>query len=132
MPLTFHPSPGTILMCDFGTGFIVPEMVKVRPVVVVSPRLRTRPKLCTVVPLSSTEPRPPEPYHHRLSQRAYPPARGPVWAKCDMLATVSIDRLDRIKVRGPGGGRSYTTYKMPPDDLAAIRRGIRFALGFVD
>ena len=132
MPLLFHPAPGTIVMCDFGTGFIVPEMVKVRPVVVVSPRFRTRPKLCTVVPLSSTEPRPLEPYHHRLSAGAYPPARGPMWAKCDMLATVSIDRLDRIKTRGRGGKRSYVTFAMPPDDMAAVMACVRVALGFVD
>ena len=132
MPLRFHPSPGTILMCDYGTGFILPEMVKVRPVVVVSPRFRTRPKLCTVVPLSSTEPRPRELYHHCLSAGAYPPARGPMWAKCDMLATVSIDRLDRIKTRGRGGKRSYVTFAMPPDDMAAVMACVRVALGFVD
>jgi mRNA interferase MazF len=31
MPLKFHPEPGTILICDYTTGFIAPEMVKRRP-----------------------------------------------------------------------------------------------------
>ncbi len=132
MPLSFHPAPGTILICDFGTGFIVPEMVKVRPVVIVSPRFRSRPKLCTVVPLSGTEPKPTELYHHRLSAGAYPLARGPIWAKCDMLSTVSVDRLDRIKIRGRGGKRSYVTFTMPADDMTAIKTCVRVALGFVD
>ena len=35
--LPFQPKPGMLLMCDFDTGFRPPEMVKVRPVVVISP-----------------------------------------------------------------------------------------------
>ena len=58
MALKFHPKPGTILVCDFRQGFRAPEMIKRRPVVVVSPRLRNRTDLCTVVPLSTIEPRP--------------------------------------------------------------------------
>ena len=42
MPITFHPHPGTVLICDFFTGFQPPEMVKRRHVVVVSPRRRRR------------------------------------------------------------------------------------------
>lgn len=132
MPLQFHPATGTIVICDFGTGFVAPEMIKVRPVVIVSPRFRNRPGLCTVVPLSSTEPSPLELYHHPLSAGAYPPARGPMWAKCDMLSTVSLVRLDRIKVRGIGGKREYVTFQMPLNDMAAILTGVRFALGLVD
>ncbi len=68
----------------------------------------------------------------RISDSAYPPARGPMWAKCDMLATVSLARLDRIKVRDPGGKRDYLTFQMPADDLSAILTCIKFALGLVD
>lgn len=129
MPINFRPQRGTILICDFNTGFQPPEMVKERPVVVVSPRRRTGPGLCTVVPLSSTEPKPLEPYHHLLSTGAYPPARGPVWAKCDMMATVSCARLDRVKIRTPYGKREYAVFFMPPDDLEAIDACLRIALG---
>lgn len=64
MALTFHPKPGMALMCDFNTGFVAPEMIKKRPVVVVSPRPRRSNQLCTIVPLSTTRPDPVEPYHH--------------------------------------------------------------------
>jgi uncharacterized protein YifN (PemK superfamily) len=40
--LKFHPEPGTILICDYSTGFKKPEMVKKRPVVTISPRLKRR------------------------------------------------------------------------------------------
>ena len=126
MPLQFHPAPGTIVICDFGSGFMPPEMVKARPVVIISPRFRSRPTLCTVVPLSSTEPTPLEPYHHRLVPGAYPPAgMRPMWAKCDMLATVALIRLDRVKV----SKREFRTFIMPAEDMAAIRQCVKAALG---
>lgn len=125
MPLKYHPKSGTIVICDFGTGFVPPEMVKARPVVIVSPRFRRRPALCTVVPLSSVMPDPVEPYHHQLSPGAYPPARSDMWAKCDMLATVSLARLDRVKI----GKRQYATFELPEAELRAIRECVKTALG---
>lgn len=127
MPLTFHPGPGAIVICDFSTGFRPPEMVKLRPVVVISPRRRTT-QLATVVPLSSTAPVPVEPWHYRLPPGVYPPARGPIWAKCDMVATVSLDRLDRVRVKS-GGTRTYQTFQLGDADLAAILTAVRAALG---
>ncbi|RYF03521.1 MAG: hypothetical protein EOO40_12135 [Deltaproteobacteria bacterium] len=127
MPLTYHPNPGTIVICDYSTGFIAPEMVKARPVVVLSPRRRTG-QLVTVVPLSSTEPNPFEPWHVLLPATAYPPARGPMWVKADMLATVALTRLDRVKVKGPGGTRTYQTFQMDAACLAAIRAAVKAAL----
>ena len=56
MALTFHPKPGTILMCDFSAGFKAPEMVKVRPVIVVSPKRKHCSGLCTVVAISTVTP----------------------------------------------------------------------------
>ena len=41
MTLGFHPNAGDIVICDYATGFKPPEMVKVRPVVVISPRRRS-------------------------------------------------------------------------------------------
>jgi len=98
MPLQHHPKSGTILLCDY-SGFKVPEMVKTRPVVIISPRLRHRDRLCTVVPLSGTEPKHPEKYHHILTfDRPLPkPWNSPrYWVKADMLATVGFDRLNLI------------------------------------
>lgn len=42
MALTFHPKPGAILVCDYDTGFVPPEMVKKRLCIVITPRLRRR------------------------------------------------------------------------------------------
>ena len=54
MAIKYPVAPGTLLLCDYALGgFKEPEMVKRRPVIVISPRLRHRDHLCTVVPLSS-------------------------------------------------------------------------------
>ena len=127
MPLTFHPGPGAIVICDFSTGFQPPEMVKVRPVVVISPRRRSV-QLVTVVPLSSVAPVPVEPWHYPLPAGAYPPARGVIWAKCDMVATVGLARLDRVKAKIQGR-RVYQTFQISDAALAAILAGVRAALG---
>ncbi|HEX4479977.1 MAG TPA: type II toxin-antitoxin system PemK/MazF family toxin, partial [Rudaea sp.] len=86
-----------VLICNFA-GFKAPEMVKARPVVVVSPNHLVRPGLVTVVPLSTTPPMPVEPYHYRL--RGSPIPGDPideVWAKSDMICSVGVHRLDRVK-----------------------------------
>jgi mRNA interferase MazF len=127
MSLTFHPGPGVIVICDFSQGFRPPEMVKIRPVVVISPRRRTA-QLVTVVPLSSVAPQPIEPWHYLLPPGAYPPARGDIWAKCDMVATVGLARLDRVKARIEGR-RVYEAYQLGPVELAGILAGVRAALG---
>jgi len=124
MPLNFQPRPGTVVMCDF-VGYVVPEMVKVRPVVVVARNRKNR-QLVTVVPLSTTAPDKLEDHHHELSANPLP-GKGHVtcWAKCDMIATVSLSRLDRYKT----AHRTYETPKLPDADFQAIRRAIASALG---
>ena len=135
MPLKFHPDPGTILICDYSSGFVAPEMVKRRPAVVVSPRLRRRNQLCAVVPLSTTPPEPPMPYHHRLVLSVPFPKpwdSSEMWVKCDMLATVSFQRLELIRTgRDHEGKRQYLTRRISDADLNAVRTGIMAALGVV-
>lgn len=94
MPLSIHPEVGTILVCNY-SGFREPEMVKSRLAVVISPRLKRRNNLCTVVPLSTTDPQPVEEFHHLVTlPREVPGFEGlSKWAKCDMLATVGFHRL---------------------------------------
>ncbi len=128
MPIAFHPHPGTILICDFSTGFQPPEMVKVRPVVVLSPRRRTS-DLVTVVPLSSTPPVPLLPWHLEMPAGAYPPARGPMWAKCDVVVTVAQWRLDRVRKKGPQGQRIYSIPALAPATFAALQACVKAALG---
>lgn len=134
MPLKYYPSAGEIVLCDYGTGFIAPEMVKLRPVVIVSPRLRKRSDLVAVVPLSTTPPNPAE-HHHCSITLAVPlpkPFDAPqMWAKCDMVATVALARLDRFRDgRLPGGGpRRFTTGKLDAAQLIEIRKAILHGLG---
>jgi len=124
--LKFHPKAGAMLICDF-RGFIVPEIVKRRPVVVITPRLAHRDGLCTIVPLSTTAPRHPQPFHVRLSQNYMPgKEESPApWAKCDLVCSVSMARLDRIKA----GHRKFIAPAISAADLQAIRAGVFAALG---
>ena len=111
-------------MCDF-RGYEAPEMIKVRPVVVLARNRRVR-DLVTVVPLSTTAPSPPEAWHHALSSNPMPgKAATPCWAKCDMVATVSLARLDRVKI----AERRYEVPKLQLVDFDAIRRATASALG---
>lgn len=132
MALKFHPKKGTILICDYSTGFVVPEMVKRRPVVVVSPRLRKRDDLCTVVPLSTTAPPEAMPYHCEIQMAAPLPApfNSPrMWVKADMLATVGFHRLDLPRLPRVDGKRQYLTVVLQDDDLARVMACVRQALG---
>lgn len=124
MPITFHPRPGTILVCDF-RGFIAPEMIKLRPIVIISPHHIQRPGLYTVVPLSQTPPNPHEPYHVHFPHTPVPGEHGPCWAKCDMVVSVSVDRLDRKKV----GRGDYRVVNIKQSELDAILAGVKYSLG---
>lgn len=126
-----HPNPGDLLICDFTTGFKKPEMVKKRPVVVISPRPRRSTQLCIVVPLSTSAPNPQMPHHHLLEDDSLPEyyRKYENWAKCDMLYTVALDRLDRIKTRDSDGKRQYINYCITANDLALIRQSVLHGLG---
>lgn len=121
------------LICDYNTGFIAPEMVKRRPVVVISPRLRNRPNLCTIVPLSGTVPDREQEYHCCIEME--PPLPKPwdskwFWVKADMIATVSFSRLELV--RGPKdfeGKRKYIQRNVGRENLLRIRRCVLCALG---
>jgi uncharacterized protein YifN (PemK superfamily) len=130
MPLTFQPKPRTVVYCDFA-GYIEPEIVKRRPVVVLAVHKRNS-KLVAVVPLSTTKPDPVEAHHHRLLQNPLSDKHaGEVWAKCDMVAVVSIERLELVRTgrRLPDGRREYLLPKIGLDQFEAIRKGVASALG---
>lgn len=135
MALMYPPRVGAILMCDFPSEFQPPEMVKTRPVVVLSPRLPGRDGLAAIVPISGTEPTPLASHHCVIPARFLPrfmqASGGDRWAKCDMLYTFDLERLSPVKLKGRGSdGRRL--YEYPAVDLAtlrAIRRGAAAALG---
>lgn len=101
-------------------------MVKKRPVVVVSHKSSHGRNLCTVVPFSTTAPQPPQTWHHPLPHVNVPGLRpkGVMWAKCDMLATVAFDRLNKPYIK-TGAGRKYVGLFLCDEDMAAIDRALR-------
>ena len=131
MTLNYRPDAGEVLICDF-SGLREPEMIKHRPVVVVSPRRRRGPAVVTIVPFSTTAPIPVENYHVAIDSRFLPgKLQGvEIWAKCDMVYALSIRRLDRILIgKRPDGSRTYLGGRVTTADLQSIRNGIAIALG---
>lgn len=102
MAITFHPKVGQILMCDFSAGFKAPEMVKKRPVLVLTSGIAGRSNLVTVLALSTTRPTIVMPFHYPLSKNSMPQIgkfqQDETWVKGDMIYTVGFHRLDLIKL----------------------------------
>ncbi|MBA2116824.1 type II toxin-antitoxin system PemK/MazF family toxin [Bremerella alba] len=131
MPIKFHPGVGQVLYCDFDAGgFQPPEMVKSRPVIVLSRSNKS--DICTVVPLSGTVPNPVLPHHHKINPDSLPQRvadKGEWWVKGDMIATVGFFRLDRVKEgRNHHGKRQYSTKKVSKADLLAVKMCVIHAL----
>lgn len=126
MPISFIPDVGDVLMCDF-SGFVPPEMTKVRKVIILSARpRRSFPGTLLVVPVSKTIPSPTEPHHHEFKPRSYEffdPIES-VWAKGDMVTCVAIHRLDRIMLNG-----RYSRARIRKEDLRLVRQAVLHALG---
>lgn len=132
MSILYYPNQGEILLCDYGTNVIAPEMEKRRPIVVVTPRLRRRGELVGVVPLSLTEPDAPEDFHCRFELANPLPAPfdcPAMWAKCDMYSVVARARLDRFKAGRGGGKRIFVAGQVSADQLKAIKAGMLCGLG---
>lgn len=102
-------------------------MVKVRPVIVISPKLPYRSEIVTVVPISTTAPKHSLPFAVQLSKNYHPdePDDLPCWAKCDMLMNIGKWRLNGFKV----GRRKWELPCATGDDLEAVRRGVLHGLG---
>lgn len=132
MATQFHPEPGTIVICDF-RGFVAPEMVKRRPAIVVSPRLRNRGRLCSIVPLSTTAPPTVAAYHFKL--HVDPPLPAPYdsrfhWVKADMVYTVSFDRLDVMHAGKDASGKRIDDIRViDKADFTKIQECILQGLG---
>jgi uncharacterized protein YifN (PemK superfamily) len=128
MAIQFHPKTGSLLMCDFN-GFIAPEMVKNRPVVVVS---RPHRNIAVVVPLSTVKPSPFEPCHWEMGIASLPSSlqKKRCWAKCDMVTCVRFARLDRV-MNGKcpkTGKRIYVDQEILAVDLEEIRKALKYVL----
>ena len=134
MAIRFSLPPGTLLLCDYSKGgFTPPEMVKRRPAIIISPRLPHRDGLCAVVPLSTTPPPVDLPYVVEINFEQ--PLPGPfdsshMWAKCDLIASVSFGRLDLFREeRDQYGKRKYLKRRVDNETLQKVLEGVRRGLG---
>ncbi|MBO9432582.1 type II toxin-antitoxin system PemK/MazF family toxin [Ruegeria sp. R13_0] len=133
MSITRHPKRGTIVSADFDKGFKSPEMVKKRLCVVISPPIKARVGLCTVVPLSTTEPNPVMPYHYELAiPFQLPPRWGHKsrWVKGDMVCAVGWHRLDLLMLgKDRTGKRQYQLNTLSSVHLENISNCVLRSLG---
>lgn len=133
MSLLYHPQVGTILRVDLNEGFRVPEMRKRRPAIVLSPQLPGRDQLCTIVPLSTTEPHPLRPYNCvlGLNPPLPMPYNGPrMWVKADMVMCVAFHRLKLLDAgKDASGERIYDVRVLSVEKMDEIRACVRHALG---
>lgn len=125
-------------MCDF-SGYVPPEIVKLRRVIIVSPP-NPGARIALVVPVSTTPPRSPSAVHVRLPggdvYRCFTPAHE-TWVKADLIAHVRFDRLDRVRIPLVDGTgvpipRKFEylpTVRLSPEHLSEVRRAILHALG---
>ena len=134
MSLSSKPRRGSLVIVNFeqGGAFIAPEMTKSgRPCVVIDADDLGRGRLVTVVPLSSREPDPVAPYHHRMSHYSFrdSPLDATVqrWAKCDMVQTVSLDRVNLPYTREQRG-RRYVRTVVTAKDLRSIISGVLYVM----
>jgi len=127
--LRFQPTAGTILNCDFH-GYVVPEIVKLRQVVLRKHKSAT--KLVYVVPLSTTPPYDAD-LAVQLARLPLPrPQQNPntkIWVKCDLLYTVSTDRLSMPVSRVSRRNSAPIHINLSALDLERIRATVAYALG---
>jgi len=130
MPIKYPPRRGEILICDF-TNLLTHEMSKVRPVVALSPRIRHRSDICTVVPLSTTKPQWIEDYHYLLHFEELLPSpfdKSDMWLKGDMLYTLNISRMN-YPYKKIDQERRYMHFSVTTEDMIAIEKCVCSGLG---
>jgi uncharacterized protein YifN (PemK superfamily) len=133
MAIKEHPPIGTVLICNFDAGFKLPEMVKRRPVIVISPKIAGRPGLCTVVALSTTPPNPRMPFHEQISltPKLPPPWHAEtMWIKGDMIYAIGFHRLDFIRLgKDAAGKRLYGFTVITAEQLKLVRTLVLKSIG---
>ena len=96
--MRYQPNKNSIAWCDF-KGLEIPEIIKKRPVVIIK-KHKQNSRLVYVLPISNTVPEPMRPYHFKINEgfcKEYFNAE-PHYVKIDMIYTVSIARLDSVKL----------------------------------
>ena len=133
MPIQFHPKRGAIVAVDFTGGFKVPEMVKRRLCVVISPPIAERVGLCTVVPLSTTPPKKVMNYHCEIQIPFELPnywGDHPRWVKGDMVTAVSFERVEMLRLgKSTDGKRIYQKTPLSKPDIERVIQCVLTSLG---
>jgi mRNA interferase MazF len=132
MTVAIHPQPGTIVRVDLSEGFRAPEMVKRRPAIVLSPPIPGRNFMCTIVPLSTTEPVLQLPHHMKIRfepRLPYPYTAEWMWVKGDIVLTVAFHRLRLLFDRWEGGQRVYDIRVLDAGTFTQVKQCVRSGLG---
>lgn len=133
MAISNHPPQGSVVTVNYNRGFIPPEMVKRRLAVVLSPDIRSRVNLVTVVPLSLTPPDKIMPFHKQINiPFELPPKWGQKhrWIKGDMVNAVGFHRVDFLRLgKTDEGKRKYQYSALPDEILKLVRRCVLHGMG---
>jgi uncharacterized protein YifN (PemK superfamily) len=135
MTVVSHPVPGTIVRVDLSQGFRPPEMVKRRPVVVLSPPIKGRQQLCTVVPLSTTAPNTVLSHHMQITvdpPLPHPYSSPTMWLKGDIVLTVAFHRLRLLSDGKQQGQRVYDVRVLDSEVFEKIKACVRAGDRFVN
>jgi mRNA interferase MazF len=136
MSILFHPLRGSIVTVSFDKGFKNPEMDKTRLAVVLSPAIKARVKLVTVVPLSLTAPENVLPFHKQIDIPFVIPqpwGNMPRWIKGDMINAVGFHRVDLLRLGKDGAGnRIYQTTVLDEKLFKIVRRCVLHGMGMSD
>jgi len=133
MTLMYPPGRGEVLICDFEHYLPKGEMVKQRPVIVLSPRIAQRADLATVVCLSTTLPFSILGYH--LEIIFDPPyclkySEKTMWLKGDMVYAMNLSRLSRPHSKDPiTGDRIYPIRIIDPSIMRKVEKCVMIGLG---
>ena len=122
-----YPKSREVLGCDFG-GLRKAEMSKRRPIIVLS-YSSARPGLAIVVPLSTTEPTPLQPWHYELTKESQWDRRKR-WVKADMIYTVALSRLFpwRFGPSRSGGQAKLRNFRITENDFSKVQAAVLSAL----
>jgi len=132
MTVVIHPAPGTIVRVDLSEGFRTPEMGKRRPAIILSPPVPGRALMCTIVPLSTTRPRPELPHHMRIGfdpSLPHPYQSPEAWVKGDIVLTVAFHRLRLLFARWSAGQRVHDVRVLDHETFARVQQCVRAGLG---
>lgn len=133
MALQYHPKQGALVLVKFDRTFKSPEMVKVRPCVVISKGMKSRPGLLTVVPLSTTPPVPPLPWHSEIEiglELPPPWTSKTCWVKGDMVYAIGFHRADLFRLgKDSMGRRVYQTEALSAEKFTQVQRCVLEGIG---